>query len=121
MKTEEVTCIMCPRGCKVQVDIEDDEIRDVRGYACPNGEEYAIEEIKCPNRTVMSVVRCEDCRMPTVTVKTENPVPKDKIDEVMEDISDIKVSPPVEIGEIIKENVAGTGVDVIVTRPAEEC
>ena len=119
METEEITCIMCPRGCKVQVDVEGDEIQDVRGYACPNGEEYAIEEIKCPNRTVMSVVRCEDCQMPTVTVKTDKPVPKDKIDDVMEDISDIEVDSSVEIGEVLKENVAGTDANMIATRPAK--
>ncbi len=119
METEEITCIMCPRGCKVQVDIEDDEIQDVRGYACPNGEEYAIEEIKCPNRTVMSVVRCEECEMPTITVKTDRPVPKDKIEDVMKDISDIEVDSPVEIGEILEEDVAGTDAKIIATRPAK--
>lgn len=119
MKTEKVTCIMCPRGCKVKVELEEenDEIKEITAYACENGKEYAIEEIKSPNRPVMTVVECEDCDMPTVSVITKEPVPKDKIYEVMKELSNLKVQSPVEIGDVVKENVADTGVDIVVTRP----
>ncbi len=117
-ETEKITCIMCPQGCKVRVTHENDEIIDVTGYACSNGEEYAIEEVKSPSRTVMSVVECDEGKMPTISVKTDKPVPKDKIHEVMDELSDVNVCSPIEIGDSIIENVAGTDADVVATRPA---
>ncbi len=117
-ETKKITCIMCPRGCKVKVTLEDDEIKKVTGYACPNGEEYAIEEVKSPSRTVMSVVECEKGKLPTVSVKTDKPVPKEKIQDVMDELSDVNVCSPINIGDTIIENVAGTDADIVATRPA---
>lgn len=117
-KTEKITCIMCPRGCKVRVTHDEGEVKDVIGFACPNGEEYAIEEIKSPSRVVMSVVECENGDIPTVSIKTSKSVPKEKIRKVMEKLSEVKVKCPVEIGDTILENIAETDADIIATRPA---
>lgn len=117
---EEITCIICPRGCKIQIVIKDDKIVDVTGFACPNGREYAIEEVKSPGRIVMSVVKCVGGDIPTVSVKTSKPVPKEKMLDVMEDLSKIEVKPPVNIEDTIIENVAGTQANVVATRPVKE-
>lgn len=117
-ETEEITCIMCPRGCNVRVTTEDGEVKEVKGNACEQGEEFAVEEVKSPSRTVMSVIGCEGGKMPTVSVKTSKPVPKGKMNDVMEAISGAKVNCPVEIGDKIIENVAGTEADIVATRPA---
>lgn len=117
-ETKEITCIMCPRGCNVRVTTENGEVKEVKGNACEKGEEFAVEEVKSPSRTVMSVIECEGGKMPTVSVKTSKPVPKDKMNDVMEAISGVKVNCPVQIGEKIIKNVAGTDADLVATRPA---
>ncbi len=117
-ETKEITCIMCPRGCNVRVTTEDEEIKEVKGNACEQGEEFAVEEVKSPSRTVMSVLECEGGKMPTVSVKTSKPVPKEKMKDVMEAISDAEVNCPVKIGDRIVEDVAGTEADIVATRPA---
>lgn len=119
-ETRKITCIMCPRGCKVKVTLEDDEIKEVTGYACSNGKEYAIEEVKSPSRTVMSVIKCENAEIPTVSVKTSKPIPKEKIRDTMKSISDLSAECPVRIGDTILENVAGTDADIVATRLAEK-
>ena len=45
-----------------------------------------------------------------VSVKTENPIPKDNIFDLMEIIRAKEVNAPIEIGDVICDNVFGTKV-----------
>ena len=80
--TRDMTCIICPRGCALKVKINGDNIT-VTGNSCPKGEQYAIDECTNPTRTVTSSVRVENREDTMVSVKTEKPVPMDKIFEVI--------------------------------------
>ena len=105
----ELTCIICPRGCSLAADIEGDSVK-VTGNSCPKGEQYAIAECTNPMRTVTSTVRVENREETMVSVKTEDPVPKDKIFEVMKLIREKSVCAPVRIGNIIIKDVFGTNI-----------
>ncbi|MFW5952957.1 MAG: DUF1667 domain-containing protein [Candidatus Natronoplasma sp.] len=118
--TKKVVCIMCPLGCEVQAEVEDQKISKIEGYGCEDGREYAEQEIASPKRTVMSVVRCFGGNFPTVSVKTSEPVEKDEIEEVMKALSEIEVQAPVKAGEIILKNVCNLGIDVVATRSVEK-
>ena len=41
MEKRELTCIGCPLGCSITVTLENGEIRDVTGYTCKRGHDYA--------------------------------------------------------------------------------
>ena len=41
---KELTCIVCPRGCRLKVD----DNMEVSGNACPRGKIYAINELTHP-------------------------------------------------------------------------
>ena len=101
-------CIICPRGCRLNVDIGDNIM--VSGNACKRGEQYAIDETTNPTRTVTAAVRVDNRTDTMVSVKTESPVPKDKIFEVMEIINKTKVSAPVKIGDVICKDIFGTNI-----------
>jgi len=107
-------------GCKITVKLRNGEIVGVEGASCPKGKDYAIEEVKSPKRYVMSVVKCKNGDLPTVSVKTDKPVPKDMIWKIMDILSRIEVEAPVEIGSIIVENVLGLGVNIVATRPCRK-
>lgn len=109
----ELTCIICPRGCALSVDI-DGANTTVSGNSCPKGEKYGIEECIHPTRTVTSVVRVENRKNTMVSVKTASPVPKENIFDVMEIIRKASVKAPVKIGDRILTNIYGT--DIIVTK-----
>lgn len=109
----ELTCIICPRGCSLTVDVEGEKIC-VAGNACPKGEKYGIEECAHPTRTVTSIVRVENRKNTMVSVKTASPVPKEKIFDVMEIIRKTSVKAPVKIGDTVLTNIYGT--DIIVTK-----
>ena len=57
--TRDMTCIICPRGCALKVEIEGDNIT-VTCNSSPKGRQYAIDECTNPTRTVTSSVRVEN-------------------------------------------------------------
>lgn len=50
-----------------------------------------------------------------VSCKTESPVPKGKVFEVVREINSVRAEGGVSIGGVLIENVAGTGGSVIAT------
>ena len=112
----ELTCIGCPLGCAVTVVLEDGEILSVKGNTCKQGEIYARKEVTHPTRIVTSTVRVEGGSAPMVSVKTKTDIPKDKIFDCVDALKTVTVQAPVSIGDVILENVAGTGVDIVATK-----
>lgn len=104
-----LTCIICPRGCSLEVEILENGVT-VKGNACPKGELYGIDECTHPTRTVTSIVRVANRQDTMVSVKTENPIPKENIFDLMKEISAKEVNAPIEIGDVICDNIFGTRV-----------
>lgn len=117
----ELTCISCPLGCPLKVETDSaGKVLSVTGNTCKRGEAYGKKEVTAPTRTVTSTVRVLGGSVPVVSVRTREDIPKDKIFAVMEEIRQAKATVPVHIGDVIIEDIAGTGVDLIATRNAEE-
>jgi len=106
-------CINCPRGCELDVERSGDEVA-VTGNACPKGEEYGRSELINPTRMVTGLVRVAGMRKP-LPVKTRAPIPKPKIDAVLFALHQATVQLPVRIGDVIIQDVDGTGIDVVAT------
>lgn len=110
------TCINCPLGCSVDVTLDDNgEILDITGNSCKLGEKYVRNELKDPRRMVTSTVKVLGSKDYSVSVKTKEAVPKDKIFETMKEINETEVQAPVKVGDVVKANIAGTGIDLIAT------
>ncbi len=107
---KDLICIICPKGCALEVEIDENNEITVLGNTCKRGEKYAIDECTHPTRTVTSIVRVANREDTMVSVKTKDPIPKEKIFELMEIIRDIKVNAPIEIDDIICDNVFGTQI-----------
>jgi len=99
-------CIKCPRGCELNIDGE-----NIIGNACPRGLEYAKEELTNPKRIVTYLAKS---KYGIVPVKTDIEVPKEKIDDVINEISKIYLD-KTTIGEIVINNILNTGANVVVT------
>lgn len=116
MEEKKITCIGCPMGCEVTVELDCGKIISTTGNTCPRGDIYARKEVTAPTRTVTSLVRLKGGKDAVVSVKTEKDIPKDKIFECIRALKEIEVSVPVYIGDVILENVAQTGVNIIAAR-----
>lgn len=119
MEKRELTCIGCPMGCLVTVTMEHGEVKEVTGNTCKRGDIYARKEVTNPTRIVTSTVCIQHGDKPRISCKTKTDIPKDLIGEVMADIDAARVEAPKHIGDVLIENVAGTGVPVIATRNVE--
>ena len=109
----ELTCIRCPMGCAIHVEMENGQVVSVTGNTCPRGAEYAKSEATAPVRTVTSTVRALGGVRPVVATKTVTDVPKDRIFDVMDAVRALEVTAPVHIGDILCANIAGTGSDLV--------
>lgn len=118
MEKRELTCIGCPMGCPLTVELEQGKILSVKGNTCKRGEIYAQKEVTNPTRIVTSTVRVEGGKVDMISVKTKEDIPKDKIFACVKALKGLTVKAPVHIGEVIIPNVAETGVDVVATREA---
>ena len=98
-----LTCIECPIGCSIEVELEDGKVLSVKGNACPRGKLYAEAEVVCPKRVVTSTVRAENGEM--IPVKTDRPVRKEAIFEVMKIINATTCKMPVALGQVLVENI----------------
>ncbi len=119
METRELICINCPMGCPLHVELENGEVLVVTGNTCPRGKNYAISEVTHPTRMVTTIVPVENGEIAMVSCKTKEPIPKEKIFDVIEALADVTVPAPIHIGDVILANAADTGVDVIATREVE--
>ena len=113
MKRKELICIGCPMGCSIVVEMEDGKVLSVTGNTCPRGESYARKEVTNPTRIVTTTVRVDGGKVPMINVKTEQDIPKDKIFECIAALRGVTMKAPVHIGDIILENVADTGVNIV--------
>jgi len=111
-----IICIGCPKGCQVMVESKNGIISNISGYRCPVGKEYARKEFSNPTRILPTTVKVIGGDLPLVPVKTLSPIPKDAIEKVMLITADIELRAPVKIGQVICEDLAGTGVKLVATR-----
>ena len=115
MEIRKLTCIGCPMGCPLTVKLEDTEVISIEGNSCKRGAVYGKKEVTNPTRIVTTTVRVKNGSMPVVSVKTAQDIPKGKIFDCVDALRDVCVEAPVQIGDVILENVAGTGVDIVAT------
>ena len=114
MEIKEMTCIRCPLGCRLTVTRDGDNYT-VTGHTCKRGEEYGIQEMSCPMRVVTSSVRVSGGVRPVCSVKTAQAVPKADIPQVLEALTKLHPVAPIRIGQILAEDIAGTGVALVAT------
>ena len=101
-----LTCILCPRGCTLSVT----ENLSVTGNGCPRGEKYAIEECTHPMRTVTATVRVANRTNTMLSVKTQAPVPKESMMDVMAHLRSMTVTAPIAMGTVILNDILGTNI-----------
>ena len=114
----EMVCIVCPNGCRLQVEKTSDGV-NVRGARCKRGEIFAVTELTCPTRSVTSSVRTTVADYPVVSVRTDGEIPKEKISKFIRLLSEFTLDKKVPIGTILIKDVCGTKINVIPTTEME--
>jgi CxxC motif-containing protein len=111
---KELICIVCPMGCHLEVDVENDY--KTTGNKCPRGAIYAKKELTAPTRVITSTIKITGGVHNRVPVKTNGDIPKELGPRCMELINVLSVESPVKVGDIVAKNIFNTGVDLVITR-----
>lgn len=111
-----IICVACPMGCGLTVEITDNgDILSVSGNTCKRGDTYARTECTNPVRSLATTVKVNGGIYNVVPCKSAGSLPKDKIMECMTVINNAEVKAPVTLGDILVENILGTGINIIAT------
>ena len=113
-----ITCIRCPIGCQLTVEVTDGVVTKVEGNLCKRGVEYAQSECVHPVRTLTTTVRV--LNGDPLPVRSREPLPKEMIFACMDVMRTVAVTAPVAAGTVIVADICGTGVDMIATAAAGE-
>ena len=112
--TRDLTCIVCPKGCQLKVELEDKKVVSVEGYTCKRGLAYAEAECTAPMRTLTTTAPVVGGGV--VPVKTDRTVPKELLFECMTVVNNTFVAADAKLGDVVVENILGTGANVVTTR-----
>jgi len=112
----EFVCIICPNGCRIKVEYEGTNIKNIKGDECPKGKDYVKNEITNPLRVFTGSVLVENGDFSLVSVKTPVPIPKKYLKKIGKITRHLKVKAPVEIGQAVASSLLNENVDLIATR-----
>lgn len=115
----EISCIVCPNSCLLNV-IKTGEGYAVSGNQCRRGFDFAIAESTNPTRMFTSTVCIQDGEVHRLPVISSREIPKGKLPECQKLLSGIRVTAPVKCGDIIIDNICGTGIDVMASRTVKK-
>lgn len=111
---KELICIVCPKGCHLKVDEENNYA--VTGQGCERGAEYGKKELTAPTRVITSTVKVSGGLYARCPVKTAAPIPKGLIFEAMKLLDNVELKAPVRVGDIVVDDICGTGIPFIAAR-----
>ena len=113
---KEIICTVCPRGCHVMVEGEGEQVLNVEGYSCKRGLEYASAEFAHPVRILTTTVKMNGTGNDLLPVRSNKPVPREKLMACMDVIRGIEVQLPVKRYDVIVADICGTGADIVATK-----
>ena len=118
MSEKEIICIVCPKGCHIQVTVDTAGIT-CKNYGCPRGKEYAIQEATMPKRMLTGTVKINNAIHPRLPVMSDQPVAKEKLREMMDELDKITVEAPITVNQLIISNILDSGVNIVASRTME--
>lgn len=113
---KEIICTVCPRGCHIMVEGDEKTVKNLEGYGCKRGVEYATAEYLSPVRILTTIVKPDSTNSDLLPVRSSAPLPKEKLFDCMDVIKKVTVKLPVKRYDVIVSDICGTGVDIVATK-----
>ncbi len=121
MVKKELTCVVCPAGCRVTVTLDEaGAVTDVQGHTCPRGKTYAESEVTHPTRTLTSTVIVEGpAGNKMLPVKTDKPIPRENLFQAMELVRAYRAKAPVQTGDVLIRDFIEEGTCLVACKSLE--
>jgi len=110
-----IRCIVCPTGCEIHVKNVDGELI-VEGHTCNRGEVYAKDEFIAPKRILTTTMRVKNGLLPLIPVRTDKPILKEKLNDVLDEIAVKEIKAPISMGDVLIKNVLNLDANIIASR-----
>ena len=110
------TCVTCPVGCEVDVEVQDGSILSITGNKCDKVKEFVLQELKEPMRVLTTTVRIKGAKWAMLPVRTDKSIPKRLFLQAIEELASIDLQAPVHMSEVIIRDIAGSGANIVATR-----
>ena len=114
-----MTCIQCPRGCRLTVNLSAGAVTSVEGNGCHLGPIWAKREVEDPVRTLTTSVKVLGGGEELVSVRTQGAIPRRLLAQALTVAKGLSIRAPVAIGSVVAEDLAGTGIPLVATRAVE--
>lgn len=119
---KEIICIVCPKGCRIEIKGDGTRIDRIENNQCIRGYEYAKAEFINPLRILTTSVRLENTSNTSrkmLPVRSSKPIPRDLLLLCMKEIKKQNVRGPVRMHQVIIPNILRTGADMVACMPIE--
>ena len=110
------TCVTCPIGCEIDVELKDTDVVSIEGSKCAKGKEFVLQELEEPMRILTTTVRMKGAKWAMLPVRSDEPIPKRLLFAVMKELANIELQAPVKMSDVIVGDIAGTGANIVATR-----
>ena len=110
------TCIVCPIGCEIDVELQNGNVVSIEGSKCEKGKEFVLQELEEAMRILTTTVPIKGAKWAMLPVRTDKPIPKRLLSRVIEQLADIELQAPVKMYHVILKNAAGTDANIVATR-----
>ena len=116
VEKEHFTCVICPIGCEIDVELQDSDVVSIEGSKCAKGKDFVSQELEEPMRILTTTIRIEGAKWAMLPVRTDRPIPKRLLFRVIEELASIELRAPVKMADVVIGDIAGTGANVVTTR-----
>ena len=119
IETLQFNCTTCPSECLLTVEVERDsndalmEVRSVTGNNCPRGNTFAHQELTCPMRVLTTTVAVSGGDEALLPVRTAEAIPLELHAQAMDLIRGVVVEAPIQMGDVVLEDLLGTSINLI--------
>ena len=118
-ETLQFNCTTCPSECLLTVEVDRDSndalmgVRSVTGNSCPRGDTFAHQELTCPMRVLTTTVAVSGSDEALLPVRTAEAIPLELHAQAMDLIRSVVVEAPIQMGDVVLEDLLGTSINLI--------
>lgn len=116
MTTKTLLCNLCPNCCALTVTLEGETVTGCTGNLCPQGADFARQELTEPLRNVTTSVAVTGGLYSLCSVRLSASIPLSRLTEAVDVLHSLKIPAPVQMGQVLVEDFLGLGVRVLATR-----
>jgi CxxC motif-containing protein len=117
--TKNMVCFICPNSCLLSVR-EDEGTIQVENNRCPRGIEFAVKELRDPERTLTTTIRINNGTVSLASVRSAAPVKKTELKSLVKYFDGVTIDAPVLSGQVLFSAVGVNKVNIIATRSVEK-